>query len=49
MNNTIEKVSTVKTTALFSKDMKSRYCLKMEWDPTKKSCAILMTYPSIVT
>ena len=44
--NTIEKISEVKTTAIFSKDMKHRYCLRMEWDKKKKSCAIIMTYPS---
>ena len=46
MNNTVERTSEIKTTAVFSKDSKHRYCLKMEWDKKKKSCAILMTYPS---
>lgn len=46
MNNTVERISEIKTTAVFSKDSKHRYCLKMEWDKKKKSCAILMTYPS---
>ncbi len=44
--NTVERISQVKTTAIFSKDMKHRYCLRMEWDKKKKSCAIIMTYPS---
>ncbi|MBR3818194.1 MAG: DUF1643 domain-containing protein [Clostridia bacterium] len=46
MNNTIERTSEIKTTAIFSKDLKHRYCLKIEWNNKKKSCAILMTYPS---
>lgn len=45
-SNILESVSTMKTTATFSRDKKHRYCLKMEWDNKKKSCAILMTYPS---
>jgi|GEM_PF-6830012 len=44
--NTIETNSTVKTTAVFSKNRKDRYLLKAEWDINKKSLAIIMTYPS---
>ena len=44
--NTIETNSTVKTTAVFSKNRKDRYLLKAEWDSNKKSLAIIMTYPS---
>ena len=46
MANTIETNSTVKTTAVFSKNRKDRYLLKAEWDSSKKSLAIIMTYPS---
>lgn len=46
MANTIETNSTVKTTAVFSKNRKDRYLLKAEWDSNKKSLAIIMTYPS---
>lgn len=37
MANTIETNSTVKTTAVFSKNRKDRYLLKIEWDNNKKS------------
>lgn len=40
--NTIETNSTVKTTAVFSKNRKDRYLLKAEWDSNKKSLAIIM-------
>ena len=46
MANTIETNSTVKTTAVFSKNRKDRYLLKAEWDSNKKSLAIIMTFPS---
>lgn len=46
MANTIETNSTVKTTAVFSKNRKDRYLLKIEWDNSKKSLTIIMTYPS---
>ncbi len=44
--NTVEHTSTVKTTAVFSKNHKERYLLKLEWDKCKKSLAIIMTFPS---
>lgn len=44
--NTVEHTSTVKTTAIFSRNKKDRYLLKMEWDKSKKSLAIIMTFPS---
>lgn len=44
--NTVEKISSIKTTATFSKDSKHRYLLKMEWDDKKPKAAIIMTYPS---
>ena len=44
--NIIERTSTVKTTAQFSKSGRDRYLLKMEWDENKKSLAIVMTFPS---
>ncbi len=44
--NTIEHTSTVFTTAVFSKNHKERYLLKMEWDKSKKSLAIIMSFPS---
>lgn len=46
MNNTIEFTSNIKTTAIFSKDKKNRYVLKMEWDDKKPKACIIMTYPS---
>lgn len=46
MANTIETNSTVKTTAVFSKNRKDRYLLKIEWDNSKKSLTIIITYPS---
>ena len=42
----IEKTSTVKTTAVFSKDHKKRYLLRMIWDDSKPKACITMTYPS---
>lgn len=44
--NTIEFVSNIKTTAVFSKDKKKRYVLKIEWDENKPKACIIMTYPS---
>ena len=44
--NSVERSSIMKTTAVFSKDGKQRYAVRMEWDSKKKSCAIIMTYPS---
>ena len=35
MANTIETNSTVKTTAVFSKNRKDRYLLKIQWDNNK--------------
>lgn len=46
LTNTVEAISTVKTTAVFSKNRKDRYLLKIEWDNSKKSLTIIMTYPS---
>lgn len=37
LTNTVEAISTVKTTAVFSKNRKDRYLLKIEWDNNKKS------------
>lgn len=45
----IQKTSTVKTTAVFSKSGKERYLLKYEWDGTKKSAVILMSVPSVAS
>ena len=47
MGNTIEFTSTVKTTAVFSKDNSKRYLLKMEWDDQKPKVAIIMIAPSV--
>lgn len=47
MANTIELTSTVKTTAVFSKDNSKRYLLKMEWDDKKPKAGIIMIAPSI--
>lgn len=41
-----QRVSNVKTTAVFNKSGDERYLLKMEWDNTKKSAVIIMTFPS---
>lgn len=35
LTNTVEAISTVKTTAVFSKNRKDRYLLKTEWDNSK--------------
>ncbi|WP_279287556.1 hypothetical protein [Ruminococcus intestinalis] len=35
LTNTVEAISTVKTTAVFSKNRKDRYLLKIEWDNSK--------------
>lgn len=45
----IERTSTVKTTAIFSKSGADRYLLKYEWDDTKKSAVILMSVPSVAS
>lgn len=42
----VERQSTMKTIAQFSKDGKHRYSLKMVWDDQKPKAAIIMTYPS---
>ncbi|MCM1062635.1 MAG: DUF1643 domain-containing protein [Eubacterium sp.] len=44
--NIIEETSVFNTTALFSKDKKSRYLLKLSWDNKKSKLAIIMTLPS---
>ncbi len=36
----IEKTSTVKTTAVFSKSTSDRYALTMEWDSSKESAVL---------
>lgn len=41
-----ERISNIKTTAVFNKSGDERYLLKMEWDSEKKSTAIIMTFPS---
>lgn len=41
-----QRVSNVKTTVVFNKSGDERYLLKMEWDNTKKSAVIIMTFPS---
>lgn len=46
MNNTVTRKSVIETTAVFSKDNKHRYKLKIEWDKSKPSACIVMTYPS---
>ncbi len=46
LTNTVEYNSTVNTTAVFSRNRKDRYLLKMEWDNSKNSLAIIMTFPS---
>lgn len=45
----IEKTSTVKTTAIFSKSGSDRYLLRYEWDNTKKSAIIIMSMASSAT
>lgn len=45
-SNLIEQTSEVKTTAVFSKDKKKRYLLRMTWDESKPKACIIMTYPS---
>jgi len=44
--NTIEFTSDIKTTAIFSKDKKKRYILRIEWNESKPKACIIMTYPS---
>lgn len=44
--NMIEKTSTIKTIAFFSKDKKKRYLLHISWDDSKPKACIIMTYPS---
>lgn len=46
LTNTVEQKSTVNTTAIFSKNHRERYLLRIEWDKSKKSLAIIMTFPS---
>lgn len=43
--NLIERTSTVETTAVFSKNGKERYLLKMQWSD-KRSLTIVMSFPS---
>ncbi len=44
INNLVSSI--IKTTAIFSKNHKERYLLKLEWDKCKKSLAIIMIFPS---
>ncbi len=46
MNNTLEFTSKITTTAVFSKDKRKRYILRMTWDEKKPKACIIMTYPS---
>ncbi len=46
MNNTLEFTSNITTTAVFSKDKRKRYILRMSWDENKPKACIIMTYPS---
>ncbi len=46
MNNLVEKISTVTTSAIFNSKETERFLLKFEWDHRKKSALILMTAPS---
>lgn len=46
ISNTLEKRANTSSQAIFSKNGKERYLLKMEWDKNKKSLAIIMTFPS---
>ena len=46
MNNTLEFTSNITTTAVFSKDKRKRYILRMTWDEKKPKACIVMTYPS---
>ena len=46
MNNTIEFTSNITTTAVFSKDKRKRYILRMSWDENKPKACIVMLYPS---
>lgn len=46
VNNLIEFESEVVTKTVFSKNKKDRYLLKTTWDKSKKSLAIIMTFPS---
>ena len=45
-SNTVIKTSNTSSEAIFSKNGKDRYLLKMEWDNSKKKLAIIMTFPS---
>ena len=44
--NTVERTSEVKTKAVFSRDGKKRYLLKIEWEDSKPKACVIMTYPS---
>lgn len=44
--NLIEKTSKIQTKAIFSKDMKKRYLLTMDFGVKGKSATIIMLYPS---
>lgn len=45
-SNLFETSVTMDISAVFSKDKSNRYVLKFKWDSTKKSAAIIMTFPS---
>ena len=44
--NFLEKTSTIQTRTLFSKDMKMRYLLEMNFNSNGKKACIIMLYPS---
>ena len=46
MSNLVEKTSSVKTRALFSKDKKKRYLLEVSWDDKKPKVCVIMSYAS---
>ena len=44
MNNTLEFTSNITTTAVFSKDKRKRYILRMTWDENKGKHPFLSFY-----
>lgn len=45
-NNLLEQSTTVRSTAIFSKDKKRRYTLRYEWDKNLPKACIIMSQPS---
>lgn len=45
-NNSLEQSTTVRSTAIFSKDKKRRYTLRYEWDKNLPKACIIMSQPS---